>query len=86
MLVQHLHGKPTTTLKIDAQHLKKDTQYIGQRKEGKRAAAHRLESRREKGNDASQTKGHYEDDLGEKVELGGHPNRKESQTETLLKP
>lgn len=57
MLMQRLHGKPTTTLKIDTQHLKKDTQYLGQRKEGNRAA-HRLESRREKGNDASQTKGH----------------------------
>jgi hypothetical protein len=85
MLVQHLHGKPTTTLKIDTQHLKKDTQHLGQRKEGKRAA-HRLESRRQKGNDASQTKGHYGDDLGEKAELGEHQNRKESRTETLLKP
>jgi hypothetical protein len=55
--VQHLHGKPNTTLKIDTQHLKKATQYLGQRTEGKRSA-HRLESMREKGNDASQTKGH----------------------------
>jgi hypothetical protein len=47
MLVQHLHGKPNTTLKIDTRHLKKATQYLGQRKEGKRAA-HRFESMRER--------------------------------------